>query len=143
MKWATRAGIHVDRAASAWLIATYIDTEAEFIYVTDPDDVPADATAFDMIGCELTHHGDDVTFETILRRYELDDPVLWRIAEIIHQADVADDRFDAPEAAGLDIIVRALGVDHDDESVRATTATILHSLEQYLRQATIDGLRLH
>ena len=46
MKWATRAGIHVDRAASAWLISTYIDPDAEFVYVDDPDDVPADATAF-------------------------------------------------------------------------------------------------
>jgi len=133
MKWATRPRIHVDRAATAWLITTYIDPAAEFVYVDDPADVPADATSFDMRGAELTHVGVDVTFETVLRRYNLDDPVLWRIGEIVHQADVEDDRFDAPEAAGLDTIVRALGIDHDDEQVRALTAEILTSLEQHLR----------
>lgn len=137
MRWATRAGIHVDRAASAWLIATYIDTDAEFLYVDDLDDVPADATPFDMVGCDLTHHGDDVTFETILRRYDLADPVLWRIAEIVHQADVDDDRFDAPEAAGLDVMIRALGLDHSDEEVRTLTSTILTSLHGYLRRETL------
>ncbi len=137
MKWATRPRIHVDRAATAWLITTYIDPDAEFVYVDDPADVPHDATAFDMRGCELTHVGIDVTFETVLRRYELDDPVLWKIAEIVHQADVEDDRFDAPEAAGLDTIVRALGVDHNDEEVRAITGTVLTSLEQYLRAESL------
>ena len=139
MKWATRAGIHVDRAASAWLISTYVDPDAQFVYVDDVDDVPSDATPFDMLGVDLSHHGEDVTFETILRRYELVDPVLWRIAGIVHQADVEDDRFDAPEAAGLDTIIRALGLDHDDEAVRDTTATILTSLEHYLRRETLEN----
>ena len=116
---------------------TYIDPDAEFAYVEDPDDVPADATAFDMVGCDLTHHGAGVTFETILRRYDLDDPILWQIAEIVHQADVEDDRFDAPEAAGFDVIIRALGHDHSDEEVRAITATLLTSLEQHLRHSTL------
>lgn len=135
--WATRAGIHIDRAASAWLIATYIDTDATFVYVDDLDEVPAHAIAFDMVGCELTHQGEDVTFETILVRYDLVDPVLWRIGEIVHQADLEDDRFDAPEAAGLDRIVRALGLNHSDEAVRKITATIFTSLEQYLRRETL------
>lgn len=139
MRWVTRAGIHVDRAASAWLVSRYVDPDAEFVYVDDPADCPADATAFDMVGCDLTHHGDDVTFETILRRYELDDPVLWRLGEIIHQADVEDDLYDAPEAAGLDVIIRALESDHDDESVRAITSTIFDSLYSYLRRETLIG----
>jgi len=137
MKWATRPRIHVDRAATAWLISTYVDPDAEFVYVADVADVPADATAFDMRGCELTHVGNDVTFETVLRRYSLDDPVLWRIAEIVHQADVEDDRFDAPEAAGLDTIIRALGVDHDDEAVRHIAGEIFTSLEGYLRAEVV------
>lgn len=134
MKWATRANIHVDRAASAWLISTYVDPDATFIYVDDPDDVPDDATPFDMVGCEHSHHGDDVTFETILRKYELLDPVLWRIGQIVHQADVEDDRFDAPEAPGFDMIIRALGSDHDDEAVRAQAAIILNSMVAYFRE---------
>lgn len=137
MKWATRQGIHVDRAASAWLITKYVDSGAEFVYVDDRDDVPEDATPFDMPRCDLSHHGDDVTFETILRRHDLADPVLWRLGQIIHQADVEDDVFDAPEAAGLDLIIRALGLTHSDEEVRLLTSTILDSLEQYLRRETL------
>ena len=139
MKWATRRGIHVDRAASAWLISTYVDSGASFLYVDDLEDVPPDATAFDMVGCDLTHHGDHVTFETILVRYDLTDPVLWRIAEIVHQADVEDDKFDAPEANGLDTIIRALGLDHADEEVRMITATVMSSLYAYLRRETLGS----
>lgn len=138
MRWATRAGIHVDRAASAWLLATYVDPSAEFVYVEDIADVPEGATPFDMVGCELGHKGDDVTFETILRVNDILDPVLWRIAEIVHQADVEDDLFDAPEADGLDTIVRALGLNHSDEEVRALTGTILDSLYNYLRRETLE-----
>lgn len=137
MKWATRKNIHIDRAASAWLISTYVDPDAVFVYVDDPDDVPEDATPFDMVGCDLTHHGHDVTFETILRRYELADPVLWQIAEIIHEADVEDERFDAPEAPGFDMLIRALGEDHGDEEVRTLTAVLLTSVESYLRGMTV------
>lgn len=133
MIWATRPGIHVDRAASAWLIAEFIDPDASFVYVEDSADVPEGATAFDMRDCELTHVGDDVTFETILRRYDLTDPILWRIAEIVHQADVEDDRFDAPEGPGFDMLVRALGTDHTDEQVRTIAAELLTSLYGHFR----------
>ena len=80
MKWATRAGVHIDRAACSWLIRRFLDPDAEFVFVADPAEVPAGATPFDMRGVELGHHGDDCTFETILRRYDLTDPVLWKIA---------------------------------------------------------------
>ena len=53
MRWATRAGVHIDRAACAWLIRQYVDRDAEFVFVTDPDEVPADATPFDMRGVAL------------------------------------------------------------------------------------------
>jgi hypothetical protein len=83
MKWATRAGIHIDRAACAWLIRRGLDPTAEFVFVNDPANVPGDATPFDVRGVELGHHDGDCSFETILRRYQLDDPVLWRIAEML------------------------------------------------------------
>src|SRR5438093_478847 len=92
MKWATRRHCHVDRAACAWLIRRFIDTDAEFVFVEDPDEVPADATPFDMRGVELSHHGGDCSFETFLRSYELGDPVLWEIAKVVHEADLADER---------------------------------------------------
>ena len=59
MKWATRVGCHVDRAACAWLLRRFVDPDAEFVFVDDPDDVPADSTAFDMRGVELSHHHGD------------------------------------------------------------------------------------
>src|SRR5918995_490513 len=114
MRWATRAGVHIDRAACAWLLRRFIDADASFVFVDDPAEVPADATAFDMRGVELGHHGGDCSFETILRRYELEDPVLWKLAELVHEADLDDERFDAPEARGLDMILRGLSMTCDD-----------------------------
>ena len=77
------------------------------MFVSDPDQVPADATPCDMRGVELSHHHGDCTFETILRRYDLTDPVLWRIDEIVHEADLDDGRYEALEAPGLDTVLPA------------------------------------
>ena len=137
MRWATRAGVHIDRAACAWLIRRQLDPEAEFVFVTDPDDVPADATPFDMRGVELGHHGHDCTFETILRRQDLADPVLWRIAGIVHEADLEDEQYDAPEAAGFDLLLRALSVAHDDDMVLTMTAPIFDAVYEYLRRVVL------
>lgn len=139
MMWATRAGIHIDRAACAWLIRRYVDPSADFVFVSDPDDVPAEATPFDMRGVDLGHHGADCTFETILRRYSLDDPVLWRIAAIVHEADLEDEAYDAPEAAGFDLILRALSLVHDDDEVIELTAPIFDAVHTYLRRTLLTG----
>jgi hypothetical protein len=139
MKWVTRAGCHVDRAGCAWLITRFIDAEAAFVFVDDPDDVPADATAFDMRGVDLSHHGDDCTFETVLRRYELDDPVLWQLAKVVHEADLHDETFDAPEAAGLDVICRGLSMVRDDDAVLAVTAPVFDGLYEFFRRGLISA----
>ncbi len=139
MKWATRRGVHIDRAACAWLIRRFIDPGAEFTFVDDPAEVPADATPFDMRGVDLTHHGDDCTFETILRRYELTDPVLWRIAEAVHEADLEDELFDAPEARGLDVVLRGLSMVCPDDEVLAVTGPVFDGLHEYFRRALLLG----
>ncbi|MCW6005959.1 chromate resistance protein [Micromonospora sp. CPCC 205371] len=139
MRWATRAGIHIDRAACAWLIRRHIDLDARFVFVGDPAEVPQDATPFDMRGVDLTHHGADCTFETILRRYELADPVLWRLAEIVHEADLDDGRFDAPEAAGLDVALRGLSMVRDDHEVLRLTGPLFDGLYEYHRRALLLG----
>jgi hypothetical protein len=139
MKWATRAGVHIDRAACAWLIRRHLDAEAQFVFVDDPGRVPADATAFDMRGAELSHHGADCTFETILRRYDLDDPVLWKLAEIVHEADIDDERYDAPEAAGLDAVLRGLSMICDDDRVLELTGPLFDGLYEYHRRALLLG----
>ncbi|HEY8200393.1 MAG TPA: chromate resistance protein ChrB domain-containing protein [Actinomycetota bacterium] len=139
MKWATRRGVHVDRAACAWLIRRSIDPEATFVFVDDPAEVPPDATPFDMRGVELGHHGGDCTFETILRRYGLDDPVLWDVARIVHEADLEDERFDAPEAPGLDVIFRGLSMVRDDPEVLSVTAALYDGLYEHRRRALMLG----
>ena len=139
MRWATRAGVHIDRAACAWLIRQYVDRDAEFVFVTDPDEVPADATPFDMRGVALSHHHGDCTFETILRRYDLTDPVLWRIAEVVHEADLDDDRYDAPEAAGLDAVLRGLSMTGTDQQTLAIGEAIFAGLYEFYRRSLILG----
>lgn len=139
MRWATRAGCHVDRAACAWLIRRDVDLQATFCFVDDPDEVPIDATPFDMPGVDLSHHGDDCTFETMLHRYQLNDPVLSHIARIVHQADLSDDRFDAPEARGLDVLCRGLSMIFSDDEVLAVTKPLFDGLYEYCRRAAIGG----
>ena len=139
MRWATRAGCHVDRAACAWLIRRFVDGDAEFVFVEDRVEVPAEATPFDMRGVELSHHGGDCSFETMLRHFALDDPVLWDVARIIHEADLADERFDAPEAAGLDVICRGLSMVRGDDDVLAATSTVFDGLYEFRRRALLAG----
>ena len=136
MRWATRPHCHVDRAACAWLIRRFIDPAATFVFVDDPDDIPEDATGFDIRDVELTHHGDDCSFETFLRRYELDDEALRAIGRIVHEADLGDERFLAPEAPGLDVLVRGLSlVNDDDEQLLAATAPLFDGLYEHCRRA--------
>ena len=139
MKWATRASIHIDRAACAWLIRRHVDTGAEFVFVSDPAETPAGATPFDMRSAELGHHGGDCSFETILRRYDLTDPVLWRIAAIVHEADLDDERYDAPEAPGFDVALRGLSMTCDDAQILAITGPIFDGLYEYHRRAMLLG----
>lgn len=139
MRWATRSGCHVDRAACAWLIRRFIDDNAEFVFVDDPDEVPPDATAFDMPGVELSHHRGDCTFETILHHHDLSDPVLWEVGKAVHEADLADDRYDVPEAGGLDIVCRGLSMVLADEEVLAVTSPLFDGLYEYRRRALLLG----
>ena len=140
MKWATRAGIHVDRTACAWLIRRFIDSDPEFVFVHDPDEIPGDATPFDMRGVELSHRQGGCTFETILAEYEIADPALHDIARIVHEADLEDERFDAPEARGLDVILRGLSlVAESDEQMLALSGPIYDGLYEYRRRATMLG----
>jgi hypothetical protein len=139
VKWATRASIHIDRAACAWLIRRHVDADAEFVFVADPAEIPGGATPFDIRGAELSHHHGDCSFETILRRYDLTDPVLWKIAAIIHEADLDDERYDAPEAPGLDVALRGLSMTGTDEETLTCTGPLFDGLYEYYRRATLLG----
>ena len=129
MIWATRRHVHVDRTACAWLVRRFIDRDARFVFVDDPDDVPADATPFDMRGVELGHRSGRCSFETFLAHYDLDDPVLGRIGRVVHEADIGDELHDAPEAAGLDALVRGLALSaRDDDHLLALTTPLYDAL---------------
>ena len=139
MKWATRAHCHVDRSACAWLVQRFIDPDAQFVFVADPDDVPADATPFDMRGVELSHHNGNCSFETFLERYELDDVVLWDIARIVHEADLDDGRYDAPEARGLDVVIRGLSLTHADDDLLSFSCPLFDGLYEFRKRALLLG----
>ena len=103
-KWITRQGAKVDRVASPWLVRKFIDPGAEFYFVPK-DRVLAEAARlgaipFDAEGVDLGHHGNDCSFETIIKRHGLTDPALLEMAKIVHGADVKDPH-PVPQAAGL------------------------------------------
>jgi len=141
VKWATRRAIHVDRAACAWLIRRFIDPDAIFVFVDDPADVPADATAFDMRGVALSHHADRCSFETALHRFNLTtDPALEEIGHIVHEADLADELYDAPAAPGLDILIRGLTMTHSSDHATLTiTDPLFDGLYEHTRQHLLSG----
>jgi hypothetical protein len=139
MRWVSRAGVHIDRASSAWLVRRFIDPDAAFEFVSGPDDPPEGAVPFDIRGVEFGHHGHDCTFETLLRRHDLDDPVLWRIAAIIHEADLDDERFDAPEAPGLDVVLRGLSMVCEDDEVLRLTGPVFDGLYEFFRRELLLG----
>jgi hypothetical protein len=139
VRWATRAGCHVDRAACAWLLRRFVDPAADFVFVDDPSDVPDGSTPFDMRGVELSHHDGDCSFETMLHHFGLDDPVLWDLARIVHEADLADERFDSAEAPGLDVVCRGLSMVRRDDEVLAITADVFDGLYEYRRRALLLG----
>ena len=139
MRWATRRHCHVDRAACAWLIRRFVDPDAEFVFVSDPGDVPGDATPFDIRGAELSHHGGECSFEAFLRRFDLDDPVLWDVARIVHEADLADERHDAPEGPGLDVLLRGLSMTRSDDELLALAEPLFDGLYEYRKRAILLG----
>lgn len=106
LKWITRKHVHVDRIASPWLIKKFIDPDAEFHFVSWPGTelTSEDGTPFDFPGVELGHHEGKCTFETLIEKYNLSDPVLEDMAKIVHGADVAADMSKISEAAGLEVV---------------------------------------
>jgi hypothetical protein len=141
MRWATRPHIHVDRAACAWLIRRFIDPGAEFIFCKDLIAVPDDATAFDMRGAILGHHHGRCSFETILSAYDLTaDPALEEIGQLIHEADLTDDRYDAPAAPGLDVLIRGLTMTSpSDQETIAITDRLFDGLYEHTRRHLVTG----
>ena len=104
MKWVTRRKARVDRIACPWLIRRFIDRRAEFPFVPEDQVMETarreEALPFDVPGVELGHHGDHCSFDAFLQKYQLTDPALQALAEIVRGADT-DARHIAREAWGL------------------------------------------
>jgi hypothetical protein len=141
MKWATRPGVHVDRAACAWLIRRFIDPSPEFVFCSDPAGISADATPFDLRGAVLGHHHGKCSFESILESYDLmADPALEDIGHLVHEADLAEDRYDQPAAVGLDVIIRGLTLtSQNDHDTLAVTDRLFDGLYEHTRRQLMTG----
>jgi len=136
--WVTRAGVHVDRIASAWLIRRFIDPQARFKFVpakgyaAEPDE--PDELRFDMFEAEFTHEGDRCTFEVLLARAGLTDPALAAIGEIVHDIDLKDAKFGRAEASGIAHLIEGISAANQDDQARIERgAAMLDDLYEYFR----------
>lgn len=113
--WATRKRPWVDRLASAWIIQKFIDPQATFIWLEHPNECPNDALGFDFDHAEFTHINDLVTFEVLVHSFELQNPTLNKIAEIVHFLDVGGN--EPAEALGIEKILQGLRstITNDDQ----------------------------
>jgi hypothetical protein len=103
--WVTRPRPEIDRAGSAWLIRKFIDPKAKFIFAKR---IPANgrAVSFDTLDAEFSHHGEDCTFETLLKRFRIQDKAAHEIGEMIHDADLDDEKFRRTECIGIDRVLK-------------------------------------
>ena len=103
--WITRPRPEIDRVGSAWLIRKFIDPSAKFMFANTPTEFPK-AIPYDMFEVEFSHHGDCCTFETLIQRFSIRDRAVLRLAELIHDADVEDDKFHRVEGFGVEQIFK-------------------------------------
>ncbi len=127
MKWVTWQNVAVDRMACGWLIRRFIDSGAEFEFVpAGQTPLPPDAEPFDIPGVRLTHRRGHCTFHTMLREYELKDPVLERLARIVDEADIVQEVMVEPAAAGLDLICRGLRLSSPDDETAIERGALIY-----------------
>ncbi|MBI4081159.1 MAG: chromate resistance protein [Candidatus Lambdaproteobacteria bacterium] len=133
--WVTRAGVHVDRMASAWLIRRFVDPDASFRFVRGRGYRPrVGEVRFDMFEAEFTHEGDACTFEVLLARSGLHDPALDALAEIVHDLDLKDGKYQRPEAAGLERLIAGITMTQAEDKARlARGAALFDDLYAFFR----------
>jgi hypothetical protein len=135
VQWVTRERPKVDRIACPWMIARFVDPEAEFLYVP-ADEVMAvaeltGAIPYDVPGVELGHNGAQCSFDAIISRYELNDPAVLRLARIVCGADTPDKDLTA-ESRGLEAIAEGFRlIYHDDLAQLAAESVVYDALYAY------------
>lgn len=146
MKWITREHVKVDRVACPWLIRKFVDRDAEFLFVPADQVVEIaareNATPYDVKGVELGHHGQECSFEAILKKYGLTgDPALVLLGKIVNGADTDNTLWQQPEGPGLEAIAegfRHLGL-KDDHEVIEKEAIVYDALYGYCRAMIAQG----
>ena len=135
--WVTRPRPGVDRMSSAWLIRRFVDPRARFAFAADRDSLPApDAIPFDMFGVEFSHQGEGCTFETLCAVFGIRDPAVARLATIVHDLDLKDGRFGAPEAPTVGTLIEGLQLATDgDGDLLERGITLFESLYRAFSQA--------
>ena len=132
--WVTRPRPHIDRIASAWLIKRFCDPEAKFAFA-DAADAARKGIPFDVLGADFGHHGEDCTFETLVKRFVVKDRRVRVIAEIVHEADLHDGKFTRNEATGVDLAINGLvEVTPDDHELLERGMAIFEGLYTVLKQ---------
>jgi hypothetical protein len=141
-RWLTRRNLHIDRLASIWLIKRFIDKRPRFRFVAE-NSTAADGVRFDMYGAQFTHEGDDCTFEILIKRFGLtSDAGLVALAEIVHDIDLKDNKFNRSEAVGINSIIRGLGESlKDDRQLVQHTMPLFDGLYRLLNENTAVGTK--
>jgi hypothetical protein len=134
--WVTRQGIHIDRMASAWLIRRFIDPVAVFKFVPGKGyRAERGELRFDMFEAEYTHEGGECTFEVLVRRFGLTDAALRPIAEIVHDIDLKDAKYERPESAGIDRLIAGIAMANKEDDARlAHGSAVFEGLYEYYRR---------
>jgi len=108
--WITREKPFVDRMACAWLIKKFIDKDAKFQFIdeTEIKNIPQNAVVFDIRGAEFTHVKDLCTFEVMVKSFAIKDNAVKKIAEIVHEIDINDGKYNNPEVSGIEDILSGI-----------------------------------
>lgn len=134
--WVTRPRPGVDRMASAWLIRRFIDPEARFGFVPDRASAPPEAVPFDMFDVEFSHHRAYCTLETLCEHFGIGEVAVTRVAGIVHDLDLKDDRFGAPEAPTISMVLEGLQLLFgDDDALLAQGVTLFEALYRAFEQS--------
>lgn len=132
--WQTRPRPEIDRVGSAWLLRKFIDPEAKFVFASDPP-THGDIIPFDMLDVEFSHHGDCCTFETLIRRFDIDDKAARKIGEMIHDADLDDAKFQRVECVGIDRVLKGWGkTGMRDDEILARGFACFDGLYEFLQR---------
>ena len=122
--------------ASAWLIRRLIDPEARFGFAADRDAVSGNAIPFDMFGVDFSHQSDGCTFETLRAAFGIQEPAISRLAAIVHDLDLKDARYGAPEAAAVGTVIEGLQLVHgDDETLLTQGMALFEALYRAFEQS--------